>query len=162
MDKAKEECTEMSKVVFIDRKKMQLYALLAVVVVLVGAYIGWQQSRPAADAASAASGGPRVIHLVTGEYKATAEDGKVLESYRWDPGTIILRKDEPVELRITGINGQAHPFVIEGLNIRGEVRKGKTTVVNFTPKTAGIYPIICQTHVELAKGGPMVGYLVVQ
>lgn len=152
----------MSKVVFIDRKKMQLYVLLAVVVVLVGAYIGWQQSRPASGAASVASDSPRIIHLVTGEYKATSDNGKVLESYRWDPGTVILRKDEPVELRITGINGQSHPFVIEGLNITGEVRKGKTTVVQFTPRTAGIYPIICQTHNELSQGGPMVGYLVVQ
>jgi len=152
----------MSKVVFIDRKKMQLYALLAVAVILIGAYIGWQQSRPAAGAAMATSDSPRVIQLVTGEFTAKGADGSTLESYRWDPGTVVLKKGEAVELRITGINGQSHPFVIEGLNIKGEVQKGKTTVVSFTPKDAGIYPIVCQTHSEPSKGGPMVGYLVVQ
>jgi len=153
----------MSKVVFIDRKKMQMYVLLAVAVILIGAYIGWQQSRPAAGAAAMATAdSPRIIQLVTGEFSATGADGKVLESYRWDPGTIILKKGEAVELRITGINGQSHPFVIEGLDIKGEVHKGKTTVVSFTPKEAGIYPIVCQTHNEPSKGGPMVGYLVVQ
>jgi len=152
----------MSKVVFIDRKKMQLYALLAVAVIMIGAYIGWMQSRPAAGAAMATADSPRVIQLVTGEFTAKGTDGNVLESYRWDPGTVVLKKGEAVEIRITGINGQSHPFVIEGLNIKGEVQKGKTTVVSFTPKDAGIYPIVCQTHNEPSKGGPMVGYIVVQ
>ncbi len=152
----------MSKVVFIDRKKMQLYALLAVAIIMIGAYIGWMQTRPAAGAAMATADSPRVIHLVTGEFTAKGTDGNALESYRWDPGTVILKKGEAVELRITGINGQSHPFVIEGLNIKGIVHKGKTTVVSFTPKDAGIYPIVCQTHNELSKGGPMVGYIVVQ
>lgn len=153
----------MSRVVFIDRKKMQMYAVLAAVVILAGAYIGWQQSKPASSApAPAAADGPRVIQLVTGEFNATSDSGKKLESYRWDPGTIVVKKGEAVELRISGINGQSHPFVIEGLNVTGEVRKGKTTVVRFTPMEEGIYPIICQTHDVPANGGPMVGYLVVQ
>lgn len=152
----------MRKVVFIERRKMQLYALLAVAVILAGAYIGWQQSKPASAPAPDSSGSPRVFELVTGEYKATLDNGKQLESYRWDPGTIIVNKNEPVELRITGINGQSHPFVIEGLNISGKVTKGKTTVVRFTPTTPGTYPIVCQTHDVLNNGGPMVGYIVVQ
>lgn len=151
----------MSKVILIDRKRMQLYVLMAVAIIVVGAYIGWQQSRPAASAA-VATDNPRVIHLVTGEFSATGDDGQKIESYRWDPGTIFVKKGEPIELRITGVNGQAHPFVIEGLNIRGEVLKGKTTVVQFTAKQAGTYPIICETHSEPSKGGPMVGYIVVQ
>jgi heme/copper-type cytochrome/quinol oxidase subunit 2 len=153
----------MSRVVFIDRKKMQMYAFLAVAVILAGAYIGWQQSKPAsAPAPAAAAGGTRVIQLVTGEFNSTSDSGKQLESYRWDPGTVVVHKGEEVELRISGINGQSHPFIIEGLNIKGEVHKGKTTVVKFTPTVAGIYPIVCQTHDVPDNGGPMVGYLVVQ
>lgn len=149
----------MSKVVFIDRKKMQIYAILAAVIILAGAYIGRQQTRPAA-APPAES--PQVVQLVTGEFKATSDDGKVMQSYVWNPGTVIVQKDKPVELRISGINGQSHPFVIEGLNISGEVQKGKTTIVRFTPTEEGIYPIICETHDIPSNGGPMVGYLVVQ
>lgn len=152
----------MRKVVFIERKKIQLYALLAVAVILAGAYIGWQRSTASSNPAPAGAEGPQIYELVTGEYKATAEDGKVLESYRWDPGTLVVAKNRPVELRITGINGQSHPFIIEGLNVKGEVQKGKTTVVRFTPTTPGIYPIICQTHDIPTNGGPMVGYLIVQ
>jgi heme/copper-type cytochrome/quinol oxidase subunit 2 len=155
----------MSKVVFIDRKKMQLYAFLAVAVILAGAYIGWQQSKSASSApapAAADAEGIQVRQLVTGEFTSKSDSGKVLESYRWDPGTIIVKRDVPVELRISGVSGQSHPFVIEGLNISGEVHKGKTTIVRFTPKTAGTYPIICETHNDPSKGIPMVGYLVVQ
>ncbi|TJY38506.1 hypothetical protein E5161_20195 [Cohnella pontilimi] len=154
----------MSKIVLINRKKMQAYALLAVAVILAGAYIGWQNAKPASSAPvfAATNGKPRVIELVTGEFKSMADNGQQLESYRWDPGTVILRKGETVELRINGVNGQSHPFVIEGLNISGKVVKGKTTTVTFTPMQAGIYPIVCQTHDVPKNGGPMVGYLVVQ
>ncbi len=149
----------MSKVVFIDRKKMQFYAILAAVIILAGAYIGWQQTRPAS---APAAEGAQVVQLVTGEFKATTDDGKMLESYVWNPGTVVVQKDRPVELRISGINGQSHPFIIEGLNISGEVHKGKTTTVRFTPTEEGIYPIICETHNVPSNGGPMVGYLVVE
>jgi plastocyanin len=124
----------MSKIIVLSRKKIQFYAILALVVVLAGAYIGWQK----------------------------LDNGQQIESYRWDPGTIIVKKNTPVEMRITGVNGQSHPFVIEGLNITGTVHKGKTTVIRFTPKDAGIYPIVCQTHGDLKSGGPMVGYIFVQ
>lgn len=148
----------MSKIVILSRKKIQFYTIMAVVVILAGAYIGWQQTKPALAPANDST---QVIQLVTGEFTATL-DGKKLESYRFDPGTVVVNKGQPVELRISGINGQSHLFVIEGLGISGEVHKGKTTIVKFTPKEAGVYSIICQTHSEPNSSGPMVGYLVVQ
>jgi heme/copper-type cytochrome/quinol oxidase subunit 2 len=148
----------MSKIVILNRKKIQFYSILALVVILAGAYIGWQQSKPAI---ALTGENTQVIQLVTGEFTAM-DSGKKLESYNFYPGTVVVHKNQPVELRITGINGQSHPFVIEGLNISGEVHKGKTTIVKFTPKEAGVYSIICQTHAEPQNGGPMVGYLVVQ
>jgi heme/copper-type cytochrome/quinol oxidase subunit 2 len=149
----------MSRIVILSRKKIQFYTIMAAVVILAGAYIGWQQSKPAL---SSAGNNTRVIQLVTGEFTALSDSGQKLESYRWDPGTVVVKKGEHVELRISGINGQSHPFVIEGLNISGEVHKGKTTIVRFTPKDEGIYAIVCQTHADPKSGGPMVGYLVVQ
>ncbi|KIL36831.1 hypothetical protein SD71_05325 [Cohnella kolymensis] len=150
----------MSRIVVLSRKKIQFYTILAVAVILTGAYIGWRQSDPAM-APAAAEQNARVIELVTGEFNATSDGGKKLEAYLFYPGTIILEKGEPVELRIKGVNGQSHPFVIEGLNISGKVLKGKTTVVRFTPQEEGVYRIVCTTHTDMNSGGPMVGYLVV-
>ncbi|WP_239618468.1 cupredoxin domain-containing protein [Cohnella mopanensis] len=150
----------MSKIVVLNKKKIQMYAVIAAVVIVAGAYIGWQQSKPAL--APAASDNVQVFHLTTGEFTATSDSGKKLETYLFYPGTVFVKKGTPVELRISGINGQSHPFVIEGLNISGEIHKGKTTVVRFTPKDAGTYTILCQTHADPTTGGPMVGYLVVQ
>lgn len=149
----------MSKIVLLNRKKLQMYGILALVVILAGAYIGWQQTKP--SVATSASDNVQVFHLVTGEFTST-DNGKTLESYRFDPGSIYVKKNQPVELRISGINGQSHPFVIEGLGIEATVNKGKTTVVKFTPKQAGTYTIICQTHTEQNSGAPMIGYLYVQ
>lgn len=155
----------MSKIVILNRKKIQLYTVIAAVVILAGAYIGWQQSKPAlapvGDSANANTTA-KVIQLVTGEFTATSDSGKKLETYLFYPGTVVVQKGEPVELRISGINGQSHPFVIEGLNVSGEINKGKTTIVRFTPKEAGTYTIVCQTHADSKTGGPMVGYIVVQ
>src|SRR4051794_7231565 len=47
----------------------------------------------------------REIHMVTVEYKATMKDGKEIEVYRWDPGTINVEAGEKVNLYINGING---------------------------------------------------------
>lgn len=149
----------MSKIIILSRKRIQFYTIMATVVILAGAYIGWQQTKPAIAPVAQST---QVLQLVTGEFTATADSGKKLESYLWYPGTVIAKKGQAVELRISGINGQSHPFIIEGLNIKGEVNKGKTTVVRFTPQEAGIYPIVCQTHGDAATGGPMVGYIVVQ
>lgn len=150
----------MSKIVLLNRRKIQFYGILALIVLLAGAYIGWQQSKPAS--APTASSNVQVYHMVTGEFTSKSESGKTLESYRFDPGSIYVKKNQPVELRISGINGQSHPFVIEGLGISGTVNKGKTTIVRFTPKESGVYTIICETHSEQNSGAPMIGYLYVQ
>jgi plastocyanin len=109
-----------------------------------------------------APGEERTIHLVTGEFKSTASDGKQIEAYRWDPGTIYIRKGERVKLSIWGVNGESHPFIIEGMNVRGEVKKGKETVVSLKPEKEGVYRIICLTHPDIAHSGPMIGYIVVE
>lgn len=148
----------MSKVVVVSKKQIQLLGLVVLLALMTLVYLRWDMSK-------AASGPPmpeQIFHLVTGEFVSETADGKKLEVYSWHPGTIIVQKGAPVELRITGVNGSSHPFVIEGMNVRGTVEKGKTTSVRFTPTEAGTYPIVCLTHRELKDGGPMVGYLVVQ
>ncbi|MNC47908.1 hypothetical protein D3C76_1146350 [compost metagenome] len=105
--------------------------------------------------------GPRTIHIVTAEAKSTLEDGTTLEAYRWDPGTVFVEKGEEVNLVLYGINGESHPFYIEGTRIKGEVKKGKETTVAFQAFKEGTYRLICLTHPDKNHNGPMIGYIVV-
>ena len=103
----------------------------------------------------------RQIHMVTGEFKSTMKDGKEIEAYRWDPGTIILKKGEKVNLIISGINGAEHPFYIEGTSIKGTVKKGEDTFVPLQFQKEGTYRLICEMHTDRAHNGPMIAYIVV-
>lgn len=103
----------------------------------------------------------REIHMVTAEFKTTMKNGKQLEAYRWDPGTISLDKGERVHLFISGINGEQHPFYIEGTNIKGTVKKGEETIVTLQFKEEGTYRLICEAHSSRDHNGPMIAYIVV-
>jgi len=151
----------MPKIFFIQKKHFQTGLFIALTIVVGTLTLSWYQARETRAVSSQASQ-TRIFELVTGEFKTTTSDGKIIEVYRWDPGTIIVNKGEEVELRITGVNGGSHPFVIEGLGVRGDVQQGKTTVVRFKAAKAGTYPIVCLTHTDMRSGGPMVGYIYVQ
>lgn len=69
-----------------------------------------------------------------------------VSTYRWDPGTIVVNQGDKVTLEIVGINGDEHPFTIEGYWISDVVRRGRITRVNFTADKAGIFKIICRKH----------------
>ncbi|MBI0575938.1 cupredoxin domain-containing protein [Neobacillus cucumis] len=103
----------------------------------------------------------REIHMVTVEYKTQTKDGKELEAYRWDPGTIVLEKGEKAELYINGINGEEHPFYIEGTSIKGTVKKGEETVVPLQFDKEGTYRLVCEVHSDKAHNGPMIADIVV-
>ena len=159
----------MGKVYIVSKKQLQLWTLVALMALGTVGTAAWYWGQADAKATSASSirtgggqaGQVRTIHLVTGEFKSTGPDGKTIEAYRWDPGTIHVTKGEKINLSIYGVNGSSHPFVIQGLNIKGEVTKGKETVVSFQADKPGTYPIICLTHSDIAHNGPMVGYIVV-
>ncbi|WP_040949942.1 cupredoxin domain-containing protein [Gorillibacterium massiliense] len=103
----------------------------------------------------------RVIDLVTGEFESTMDNGKMIEAYRWDPSTIPVEKGETITLRIRGISGGNHPFIIEGLGVSGTVEKGKTSSYTFTPTKKGVYRMVCMSHEDAVHDGPMVAYLIV-
>jgi plastocyanin len=69
-----------------------------------------------------------------------------VSTYRWDPGTIIVNQGDTVTLEIVGINGDEHPFTIEGYWITDTVRRGQITRVTFVADKAGIFKIICRKH----------------
>lgn len=147
----------MSRILFVQRKHLTLI----VAAMVITALLVWM-FQPSSDMqVSGAKEGDseiRTIHMVTGEY-STSHKGKKIESYRWDPGTIVVREGESIELKIFGVNGESHPFIIEGTNIKGEVKKGKETVVKFKANKKGTYRIICSTHHDHEKDGPMIGYI---
>ena len=147
----------MSKMFVITRKQLRLTAFGLILIVLAYSFWMWSQS----DTAASATEQPRIIHMVIGEFSGTTKKGQEFEVYRWDPGTIATKKDELIELRILGVNGDHHSFVIEGLNVKGEVHKGKETVVHFVAEKEGTYRMICMNHSDLAHQGPMIGYIVV-
>ncbi|MGD6967069.1 cupredoxin domain-containing protein [Rossellomorea vietnamensis] len=104
----------------------------------------------------------QVIQMVTGEFSSETESGEKIESYRWDPGTIVVEKGKEVQFRILGINGMAHPFYIEGTDVRGTVKKGEESVFNMTFDKKGTYRLVCETHESIENDGPMIGYIVVK
>lgn len=103
----------------------------------------------------------REIHLVTGEFEATTKEGKEIEAYRFDPGTIFLQEGEKVKLRILGINGANHPFIIEGTNISGKILQGEETELDLQFQKKGVYRLVCLTHHDTDSNGPMTAYIVV-
>ncbi|MCA0755728.1 cupredoxin domain-containing protein [Paenibacillus sp. N4] len=147
----------MSKVLVVSKRQIQWFIVITALIILTGVYLSWDRSQQVSGTASEA----RVIHLLTGEFKTQTEDGQEIEVYTWHPGTVNVNKGELTELHISGVNGNSHPFVVEGLGLRGEAHKGKTTIVRFTAEKEGIYPIMCLTHTDMRHGGPMVGYIVV-
>ncbi|SFI89568.1 Cupredoxin-like domain-containing protein [Paenibacillus sp. UNC496MF] len=147
----------MPKMFVVSKKQLRLVCLLLLAIAFAAVCLKWTASRDAMSAPRET----RAFELVTGEFKTTTKDGKELEVYRWDPASIVVHKGEAVELRITGVNGASHPFVIHELGVKGEVNKGQTTVVRFTAEQRGTFAIECLTHTSLANGGPMVGYITV-
>ncbi|WP_243735274.1 cupredoxin domain-containing protein [Paenibacillus turpanensis] len=145
--------------VFILRKKHVITYSLAMLFIAAASLVYWKGAY--SEPVDGAPDNPRAIHLVTGEYKSTLPDGKEIESYRWDPGTIHVKEGETVKLHILGVNGEMHSFYIEGTTIKGEVKKGKETVVTFKGEKEGVYRIICVQHPDASHSGPMIGYIVV-
>jgi plastocyanin len=142
-------------------KKRVLYLLG---IIIFAAMIGtlWISFKP--DATPAIGGQSekiREIHMVTGEFKSATADGKDIEAYRWDPGTIFVEKGEKVRLKILGVNGTEHPFIIEGTDIKGIVKKGEETVIPLQFDKEGTYRLICLTHPTAENSGPMIAYIVV-
>lgn len=149
---------------FLGKYRSRTALFIVALAVVVGAAYYW--GRPPVVKQTVADTGQkpselRVIHMVTGEFESKTKDGKQIEAYRWDPGTIVVKQGEMVELRIYGVSGDSHPFVIEGTSIKGEVTKGKETVVRFKANKEGTYRLICEAHPDIAHSGPMIAYIVV-
>ncbi|MBM7602174.1 heme/copper-type cytochrome/quinol oxidase subunit 2 [Metabacillus crassostreae] len=144
---------------FIIIKRKWLFVVLAGL--LVGSLYYFNQEALPTFQNSHESQNDIVINMVTGEFTSTTSDGKKIEAYRWDPGTIVIPKGEDVSLSIYGVNGKEHPFYIEGTDIKGVVKKGEETVIPLHFNEEGTYRLICDTHTHNGHGVPMIAYIVV-
>ena len=79
-----------------------------------------------------------------------------VETYRWDPGTMVVNQGDIVTLEIVGINGAEHPFTIEGYNLSGVVKRGEITRVTFTADKAGIFKLTCGAHLPTMQANLIV------
>jgi heme/copper-type cytochrome/quinol oxidase subunit 2 len=153
------------KHIFIIRRMSALYTLVMAVALIGGAYYAYHLFT--ADSGVSTSSGVKgesevkEFHIITTEFKTKLPDGKELEIYRWDPGTIVVNEGDKVTLRFFGVQGNLHPFEIKGLGVKGEVKKGRETKVTFIADKEGTYEIVCLSHPDYANQGPMIGYLVV-
>lgn len=97
---------------FIVLKKGSIIAILVTILVITVGTIWSLSSKNSYPTVSLSekTGEKQVIQLVTGEFKSKTADGKEIEAYRWDPGTIVVEKGREVELRIYGVNGMEHPL----------------------------------------------------
>lgn len=149
----------MARFWIVSRKQLRIGALAFSAILVAAAFWRYETVR-SEQAVEAAPQSTRILHMVTGEFKSKLDNGKEIEVYQFIPGTVHAKAGENVELRIRGINGKKHDFVIEGTNLKGTIEKDKETVITFTPKE-GIHRIVCLTHPDMKHEGPMVGFIVV-
>ncbi|OUM86057.1 MAG: hypothetical protein BAA01_01530 [Bacillus thermozeamaize] len=149
-------------IVINGRKLIQWLAML--LVVLVGGYWIWSINTNAAMPASTLPEAKvKTFEMVAVEFDGKdPKTGKEREVYRWDPGTIVVEQGDRVRLNIHGLNGEHHPFLIEGLGIQGEVTNGEVKTIEFIAKEKGVYKMVCLVHTDSKNEGPMIGYIVVQ
>jgi hypothetical protein len=69
-----------------------------------------------------------------------------VETYRFEPSTVVVNQGDIVTLEIVGINGKEHPITVEGYDVTGVVRRGEITRITFTADQAGIFRITCAAH----------------
>ena len=79
--------------------------------------------------------------------KPPDETGKwVVETYRFDPGTVVVNEGDTVTLEIVGINGATHAISIEGYGVATVLKRGKLQRLTFVADKPGIFRIVCVTH----------------
>ncbi|WP_245807653.1 hypothetical protein [Halobacillus massiliensis] len=150
------------KKAFVFSGKRVIFTLSTIIILTAALLVG---SSFLSDSTPVFNGGERngvrPIQIVTGEFTAKTPEGKTIETYRWDPGTIFVKEDELLKVSILGVNGKEHPFIIEGLDKAGVVKQGSETVFDLQFDKPGVYRLLCTTHKDFKSNGPMIAYFIV-
>lgn len=146
----------MARMVVLGKKSFYGGAMLLLLIFLGTVLYVWTENT---KQASVLSSEDVHIQMAVVEYKAELDQGKEMEMYRWDPGYISVRKGDRVHLHMHGVNHSSHPFVLKGYDVKGEVKPGEVTDVQFVADEAGLFQLICLTHQDQKHEGPMIGYV---
>lgn len=131
----------------LGRRTPALLALIAFAVVTATVL----RAPPTAVWRDLATGAPgrdttaRDIYVLAVEFKGMAK-GAEIEVYRWDSGTIVVRRGEAVNLHFFGVNGDIHRGSLEPYVADFTVRRGEWTTLSFTADRPGIFALRCHTH----------------
>jgi cytochrome c oxidase subunit 2 len=87
-----------------------------------------------------------LVVVLIGSSSMAQESKQVIKvsakKFEYSPSQITVKKGVPVVLELTSLD-RLHGFDCPGLGIRGDINPGKTTTIEFTPKTAGTFPFHC-------------------
>ena len=79
--------------------------------------------------------------------KAPDDTGRwEVETYRFNPGTVVVNEGDTVTLEIIGINGKEHPITVEGYGLSTVLKRGEVQRLNFVADKPGIFKIECSVH----------------
>jgi plastocyanin len=143
-------------------------ALLGVLGIALAASIfvavGRRTAHPAALAAGSVvlGAGLAAAVLVAGPQPALEDDYSPAElaalprvqaqDTRFAPARLTARAGRPVELVLVNTGAAPHDLVIDDLGVDRVVPSGRSTVVRFTPRTAGSYLYYCSVGDHLERG----------
>jgi cytochrome c oxidase subunit 2 len=104
-----------------------------------------------------------ICALVLASAAAAAADPRVVEitarRFEFSPAEVVLRKDEPVTLRLRSLD-VTHGFFQRSLGIDLEIEPGKVTEVTITPRSAGRYVTICDHFCGSGHGNMKMSFVV--
>jgi cytochrome c oxidase subunit 2 len=70
----------------------------------------------------------------------------VVKRFEFDPSTITVAVGQPVRLLVQSADG-VHGIEIKKFKVNKDIpRGGEAVVINFTPTTAGEFPIMCSEY----------------
>ena len=79
--------------------------------------------------------------------KAPDDTGRwVVETYRFDPGTVVVNEGDTVTLEIVGINGKEHLITLEGYGLSTVLKRGEVQRLTFLADKPGIFRVMCAIH----------------
>lgn len=153
--------------------KSWMWAVLAIVVVIILGYLGRHQiksmlggsSTPATTEVSSSAPTPTVSESASpSEASTSANMQQVMvegNEFKFTPSTISVKMNQPVEITFKNTGKFPHNLTIKGLNIATKtVQPGQEDSVTFTPAKAGSFEYMCTVDSHAEKG--MTGTLTVQ
>ena len=83
--------------------------------------------------------------LVTARAEEPREIEVIARRFAFEPSDIEVKVNEPVRLLVRSADG-VHGIEIKQVKVQKEIPRGKVIAIEFTPKEAGRFPILCSEY----------------